>query len=97
MKTIQVAIAILLLLCLFSMPYGFYMFIRFISTIGFAFLTFHYYKMKKEKLAIIFGIAALLFQPFFKVALGRDLWIIIDIIMAILLIILVTKEKRQSK
>ena len=97
MKTIQVAIAILLLLCLFSMPYGFYMFIRFISTIGFAFLTFHYYKMKKEKLAITFGIAALLFQPFFKVALGRDLWIIIDIIMAILLIILVTKEKRQSK
>ena len=96
MRNIQLLIAALLLLCLFNLPYGFYILIRFLSAIAFAFFAYHYYEKKKETIAITFGALALLFQPFFKIAIGRELWILVDIIAAALLIILAIKEKKQS-
>jgi hypothetical protein len=35
---------------------------------------------------VVFVILALLFQPFFKIALGRTLWNIVDVIVGIGLI-----------
>ena len=42
----------------------------------------------KVSMAIVFGALALLFQPFFKIALGRTLWNIVDVIVAGMLIIM---------
>ena len=42
----------------------------------------------KVSMAIVFGALALLFQPFFKIALGRILWNIVDVIVAGMLIIM---------
>lgn len=36
---------------------------------------------------IIYGALAILFQPFFKIALGRELWNIVDVIVEIGLIL----------
>ena len=38
-------------------------------------------------------IKTLLFQPFIKIALGRTMWNIVDVIVAILLVVLVVKER----
>ena len=76
------------------MPYGFYIFVRFAAMVGFVLLAIDYNKKKQDSLAITFGVLAVLFQPFIKLALGRGLWVIIDVIVAILLIVLFSKNKK---
>ena len=93
MKTIQLTLAILLLLCLASMPYGYYQLIRFLTTCAFGWMAYKYYQAERENLMIIFGALALLFQPFFKIALGRTLWNVVDVVVAVFLLYLVIREK----
>lgn len=44
--------------------------------------------LSKVSMAIVWGALALLFQPFFKIALGRIAWNVVDVIVAGMLIIL---------
>ena len=78
MKQLNIILAVLLLLCLFKMPYGYYTLMRLAATVGFAYMAYRYYEMKKETLVWTFGALALLFQPLVKIALGRDVWNIVD-------------------
>ncbi len=80
---IKVILALLLLLCLADMPYGYYQFVRFASMAFFVFLAYTANEESKQTEALIFVIMALLFQPFFKIALGRELWNIVDVLVAI--------------
>ena len=92
-QKIQIGAVALLLLCLIPFPYGVYTLARFIMMILGVFLAYHYYSIDKKVLAILFGAIALLFQPFVKLALGRELWMIVDVVVAILLIVLAVKKK----
>lgn len=95
MKQIYLILAVFLLLCLAPMPYGYYQMVRFVSMVVFAVMAFRYYEEKKNELAITFGALALLFQPFFKVALGRTVWNVVDVAVAVLLIVLWWKERTK--
>lgn len=97
MKTVlKLVVAIILLLCLADMPYGFYTLVRFVSAFTFAYLSYDYFKSKKEGLGFVFAALALLFQPFFKVALGRTIWNIVDVIVSAgLLYLLISTFKRK--
>lgn len=95
-KIIKIALAILLFLCLAKMPYGFYQLVRFIAMIGFAILAFQAFQNEKQIELIIFIALAILFQPIIKIALGRELWNIVDVIVGIgLLISSYTTKKIQ--
>ena len=107
-KVIKIVLSILLFLCLLDMPYGFYQFVRFVSFFGFIYLAYNEYENKKEiqyigytdlktkySSIITLLILALLFQPFFKIVLGRDLWNVIDVFVGGGLIVsLVIKPKK---
>lgn len=82
---IKLIIAILLLLCLADMPYGFFQLVRFATTAAFAYLSYDYFKSKKDGLGILFTALALLFQPFIKIALGRTHWNVVDVLVAVAL------------
>ena len=88
MKYIQLFLAALLLLCLVKMPYGYYNIIRLIATSVFVYMTYVYTEEKKMGLMVTFSALALLFQPFVKIAIGRTMWNIVDVVVAILLITL---------
>lgn len=96
-KQLYILMAALLLLCLAPMPYGYYQFVRFVAMVVFAIMAFNYYKNKKNELSITFGALALLFQPFIKVALGRMMWNVVDVAVALLFIALYWKEKMNLK
>lgn len=96
-NTIKIVLAILLFLCLADMPYGFYQFVRFAAMIGFGILAFQSAESENKSFLIIYGALALLFQPFFKIALGRELWNIVDVIVAVGLIITLFLDKQQKK
>ena len=96
MKYICVLLAALLLLCLAPMPYGYYQLVRFVSMVVFAVMAYQYYVKKQEMCAVALGALALLFQPFVKIALGRTMWNIVDVIVAILLIVIWYKERKEK-
>ena len=79
-RIIKILLAILFFLCLADMPYGFYQFVRFVGLIGFAILAYEVNKQGRQTEMIISGGLALLFQSFFKIALGRQMWNIVDLI-----------------
>lgn len=76
------AVAALLLLCLFDMPYGFYVLVRFIATAAFCFFAFEEYQQGNTDRMILFIILAVLFQPLWKIPLGRVIWDIVDVVVA---------------
>lgn len=92
-QKIQVAGAILLLLCIIPFPYGFYTIVRIVTTVISVYLAYNYYVSNKKELAITFSVIAIIFQPFMKFALGREIWLAVDIIVAILLLILAFRKK----
>ena len=97
-NAIKVVLAILFFLCLPEMPYGFYQFVRFAGLIGFAILAYQANQQGRQTEMIIYGGLALLFQPFYKVALGRQMWNIVDVAVGLGLIISIfLKPKSQSK
>ena len=86
-RFLKIILAILLLICLLDMPYGYYQLVRFIAMISFGYLAFKAYDSKDETFAFIYAALVILFQPIFKISLGRDIWNIVDVIVAVGLII----------
>ncbi|HOL98818.1 MAG TPA: hypothetical protein PLQ08_08300, partial [Bacteroidales bacterium] len=93
---IKIILAVLFLLCLADMPYGFYQFVRFAGLIGFAILAYQANQQGRQTEMIIYGGLALLFQPFFKIALGREIWNIVDVIVGIGLIISIFMKPKKN-
>jgi len=84
---IKVVLAGLFFLCLLDMPYGFYQFVRFVGLIGFVIFAYQANEQGEQTEMIIYGALAILFQPFFKIALAREIWYILDVIVGIALIL----------
>ena len=95
-KLFKIGLAILLLLCLADMPYGYYQFVRFISLVGFAILAYQAYQQNNQTETIIYSALALLFQPFFKISLGRELWNVIDVVVGIGLLVSIFFKNKLS-
>ena len=91
MKYIKVLLAILSIICLFDMPYGYYQLYRFIA-MG-VFFTLAYKERHSENWMIFWILSGLLVQPFFKISLGRDIWNMIDIFWAMILMYSSIKKK----
>jgi len=94
---IKIALAILLFLCLLDMPYGFYQFVRFVALIGFGILAYNASEKENKTEMFIYGGLALLFQPFFKIALGREIWNVVDVIVGIGLIASLIMSRTKSQ
>jgi hypothetical protein len=85
-KPIKIILAGLFFLCLLDMPYGFYQFVRFAALLGFVLLAYRAHQHGHQAEMIVYGALALLFQPFFKIALGRTMWNIVDVVVGLGLI-----------
>lgn len=94
---IKVILAVLFFICLAAMPYGYYQLVRFVALIGFGVLAYNANKQHRQTEMIVYGGLALLFQPFFKVALGREIWNIVDIVVGIGLLISIFMKPKESQ
>lgn len=84
-EIVSIVLAIILLLCLLPMPYGFFVFIRLIATVVFGWMVYDFYQRGETVKCIVAAILMLLFQPIAKVTFSREIWNVIDIIVALLL------------
>jgi hypothetical protein len=99
-KSLKIILAILLLLCLLNMPYGYFQFVRFAATVGFAYLAYSANEQNSKNEMFLYIGLSILFQPFIKIALGRTIWNIVDLIVGIGLLISIIigwKTKLKTK
>ena len=96
-RFIKIALAILFFICLADMPYGYFQFVRFIALVGFIILAFNANQLRQPTATLIYVALAILFQPFFKIALGRELWNIVDVVVGIGLIASVFIKREEVK
>lgn len=54
MRIVYLIMAVLLLLCLAPMPYGYYQLVRFVSMVVFGIMAYQYYEEKKAVLMMVF-------------------------------------------
>ena len=78
------------------MPYGYFQIVRFGGLVGFGILAYQSYENKQKELTIVFVGLALLFQPFFKIALGRQIWNIVDVVVSIFLIATIIIDSKRK-
>ena len=95
-KNIYLILAAMLLLCLAPMPYGYFMLVRFVMMVAFGWMAYRYYLNQKTIAMWVFGALALLFQPIYKIALGRTVWNVVDFVVALLLIAMFVLEWRRG-
>jgi hypothetical protein len=91
---IKIILSIALFLCLLDMTYGYYQLVRFFALVVFVFLSYQCYKQGDNNLSYLYAVLAILFQPFIKISLGREIWNIVDAIVGTLLIITVFWKRK---
>lgn len=95
-NVIKVILSILFFLCLIDLPYTFFQLVRLAALIGFAILAYMVKSQNNDSEFIIYIALSLLFQPFFKIALGRQMWNIIDVIIGFSLLISILLEPKSK-
>lgn len=71
MKWSMIILAIALILCLAPMPYGYFILVRYAAAIIFTVMAYDYYQQNKRTVTCLWIALAILFQPIFKIVLGR--------------------------
>jgi hypothetical protein len=91
-KIVKIGLAVLLFICLLDMPYGYYQFVRVAATSVFVLFAIQSYNLKSNAMILIYVILAILFQPFEKIALGREVWNVLDVIVGVGLLLSVGQD-----
>lgn len=86
----------MLLICLADMPYGYYMLVRFVAMLSFLLFALNENKKDNSQSFLVFVVLAFLFQPIFKIPLGRTIWNIVDVVVSIFLLLNVLRDYRKS-
>jgi hypothetical protein len=79
------------------MPYGYYQMVRFVGFLGFILLAYGAYLQGKLAEAIVYVMLSLLFQPVLKIALGRTIWNIVDLVVSVGLLVSIFVSKKAKR
>ena len=96
-RGIKISLAILFFICLADMPYGYYQLVRFAGLLGFSILAYKAHEQGRQTEMIVYIGLALLFQPFIKVALGRQIWNIVDVMVGVGLLLSILMKSKENK
>lgn len=96
---LKLSLIVIYIGCLFDMPYGYFQFVRFFGMVGFIILSISEDKknLRNNKYLLIWVISAILVNPFIKIALGRMIWNIVDLIWVIILIVSLISDRKNKK
>ena len=92
---VKIVLSILFLICLADMPYGYFQVVRFLALIGFGYLAYKEYELENHNWMLFYVCSAILINPILKISLGRELWNLVDVAWAIVLIgtLIINKNK----
>jgi hypothetical protein len=96
-RVVKISLIPLLLICLADMPYGYYQFIRYITSFSFVYFAFKENQDNHSQKIILYIFLTLLFQPFIKIPLGRQIWNVVDLLVALFLIINIYYDYKKDE
>ena len=88
---------IMLLIAMLPVPYGYYTLLRIVVCLSAGFLAWHSYKMQRQHWMWGLGFIALIFNPIIPLHLGREIWVVIDIVVAIVLGIYLIQTRAKAE
>jgi len=97
-KNIASGISIIMLLLAIPTfwPYGYYVLLRWVVALSAIFLVWIAYNLKKTFWFFLMGIVAILFNPIIPIHLGKETWVIIDLIVAVFFLVSIFKIKLRT-
>lgn len=72
-----------MIMAVIDFPYGYYQLLRFIGFFAFGIAAYLSFDLGQKIIPFILGFMAVVFNPFIKVYLGREVWMIVDLISGI--------------
>ncbi len=93
----KIIATILLLWALADNPYGYYQFLRWVVVIIAGYTAYVAYNNQKIGWAWVFGIVAILFNPIFPFYLSKGNWQFIDVVVAVLFLVSLSKTQKLEK
>lgn len=98
----SIIVMILLLIAIFPIEeYGYYILLRWIVCITAIYIAYFSYETEKIYWTWVMGIIAFIFNPLIPFHLGKDIWIVVDFIAAVIfgtnMFIFKRKNKRAEK
>lgn len=86
--------AVILFIAMMDMPYGYYTFLKICVCIAGASIMVREYQKHQEMTptAILFGLVVILFNPIIRIHLGKDIWVWVNFIFAILFAVMAYKR-----
>lgn len=94
-KLIQASLAIFLFGALAPMPYSYYELLRVFAILIFSIKALFAYKEKEFMHVFLYLFLFIIFQPFYKLHIGKPLWNIIDVLVGTYFIINLRKSKTK--
>ncbi len=97
-KNIASGISVIMLLLAIPTfwPYGYYVLLRWVVTISAVFLLSLAYESKKTFWLFLMGMVVILFNPIIPVHLDKEIWIVIDFVVAVLFLVSIFKIKARD-
>lgn len=83
MKELGIGLGVMLILAIFKLPYEYYNLLRLVVSIGGGVFSYQQFIKGRADWGISFTVIALLFNPIFPIYLSKDVWIILDLISAV--------------
>lgn len=77
--------AALMILAVIDFPYAYYQMLRFIGLIAFGIAAFVSFSSGQKILPYLLILFAILFNPFIKFYLGREAWMVVDVVAGMIL------------
>lgn len=84
-----------LFIAIFSLPYGYYVLLRWcVSTIA-GYAAYLSYEKKRENIAYILSAIVVLFNPIFPVYLSKGIWVVLDMIVLFIFLYVAGETKND--
>jgi len=98
MKWLCIIAGVLLLLGIpTGWPYAYYTLLRWAICILAAIVAYRFYETKSTSWTVVFAVIAVLFNPIAPIILTKGIWVIIDLITAVLFIVSIDKLTKNIK
>lgn len=97
MKNLAYIAALFLFVGIFSWPYVFYQLLRLGIFLVSIFFAYNLYESKKRSQALVFLILGIVFNPFVPLYLSKPVWIVIDIVSALIYLESTREWKKNEK
>lgn len=87
---------VMLLLTFLDWDYGFYQILRWIVTVSAVYIAYQNYLQENKNWVWVFAIIAILFNPISPIHLDREIWAIIDTIVAVVYLVAFYKDSNKA-